>query len=264
MPENTKLLFGSILRMASADCVCDIGSRDGDQSLFFKHLLPSARVFAFEANPINFKKMQAKPALNEAGIELHGKAVSNENGTARFNVVDVDYDDPNSNKGISSLLVRDDLKIKMKVEIPSVRIDDFIAQHFPKAERVGLWVDVEGAEHMVLSGLKGISSKLVAVHVECAREAKWQGQQPYTEIEKLMASHGFDLLATNLTDDVNFADFVFIHRDWAKKLGPALSKARFKGKLAGWLRIDNVAVFLKSNFPGVYRFARRMYMRVGT
>ena len=69
MPENTKLLFGSILRMASADCVCDIGSRDGDQALFFKHLLPSARVFAFEANPINFKKMQDKSALREAGIE---------------------------------------------------------------------------------------------------------------------------------------------------------------------------------------------------
>ena len=264
MPENTKLLFGSILRMASADCVCDIGSRDGDQALFFKHLLPEAKVFAFEANPINFKTMLAKPSLREAGIELHEKAVSNENGIARFNIVDVDYDDPNSNKGISSLLARDDLKVKMKVEVPSVRIDDFIAQHCPKAERVGLWIDVEGAEHMVLSGLTGLGAKVVAIHVECSREAKWQGQKTYPEIEKLLVGLGFEPLANNMTDDVVIADFVFIHKAWAQKLGPALRKARLKGKIAGWLRIDNIAVTLKTNFPGLYRFARRMYMRVGT
>src|SRR6185436_13600572 len=51
MFTNTKSLFISILKAQGADCVCDIGSRDGDQSLLFRHLLPNAAAIAFEANP---------------------------------------------------------------------------------------------------------------------------------------------------------------------------------------------------------------------
>jgi hypothetical protein len=47
----TRRFFSLVLKAVRADCVCDIGSRDGEESLFFRHLLPHAVVLAFEASP---------------------------------------------------------------------------------------------------------------------------------------------------------------------------------------------------------------------
>src|ERR1044071_8724620 len=112
MITNTKTLFASLLKQFEADCICDVGSRDGDQSLLFRHLRPSAAVFAFEANPINYKMMEANRTLAEQRVQILPYAVSSRKGTVSFHITDVDYSDPDANKGTSSLLVKDDLKIK--------------------------------------------------------------------------------------------------------------------------------------------------------
>ena len=123
---NTKTLFSSILKAQHADCVCDIGSRDGDQSLLFRHLLPGAAVFAFEANPINFEAMKRKPQLTDERIQIFPLAISNQRGTARFNIANVDYSDPNANRGTSSLLRSTNDNVKEVVTVETNRIDDFI------------------------------------------------------------------------------------------------------------------------------------------
>lgn len=55
MITNTKILFCAVLKAMDVDCVCDIGSRDGDQAILFRQLRPNAAVLAFEANPIKFQ-----------------------------------------------------------------------------------------------------------------------------------------------------------------------------------------------------------------
>jgi hypothetical protein len=52
-----KALFQLVAKAVRADCVCDIGSRDAEESLFFRHLLPDAVVLAFEASPSNYEMM---------------------------------------------------------------------------------------------------------------------------------------------------------------------------------------------------------------
>ncbi len=264
MRQNTKLLFGSILRLAESDCVCDIGSRDGDQALFFKQLLPNASVCAFEANPFNFKAMKVKQALIDAKIDIQEVAVSNENGTATFHVIDVDYSDPNENTGISSLLSRDDLKVKMAVTVPAVRIDDFILDKYPASQRIGLWIDVEGAEFLVLNGLDRIKDRIVAIHVESWLTSKWKGQKLYPEVETLLRGQGFVPYGNNLTSEMIFGDFVFIQKEWQTKLGASLLKARWKGMLGGWLKADALAYHLKKRLPGLYRVLKHLYMKFGT
>ena len=264
MRQNTKLLFGSILRLAEADCVCDIGSRDGDQALFFKQLLPQANVCVFEANPFNFKTMKEKQSLLDAKIDLQEVAVSNENGSATFHVIDVDYSNPNENTGISSLLSRDDLKEKMAVTVPAVRIDDFIIKNYPTTQRVGLWIDVEGAEYLVLNGLDRIKDRIIAIHVESWLTAKWKGQRLYPEVEQLLREQGFVPYGNNLTPDMIFGDFVFIHQQWQQSLGSSLRKAQWKGRLGGWLKADALAYHLKNRLPWLYRLLRQFYIKFGT
>lgn len=170
MIRLTRGLFSLALKTLGVDCVCDIGSRDGDESLFFRNLLPDAVVLAFEANPINYQIMAARVELGENHIEMFPYAISDRNGRAKFYLTDVDFTDPAENEavrqqhqipltedmqkimmGTSSLLVHEGLRIKQAVEVETYRIDEFILSRYPSVNQVGLWID----EFSVGSSKKG-------------------------------------------------------------------------------------------------------------
>jgi FkbM family methyltransferase len=264
MITNTKVLFSAVLKAVHADCICDIGSRDGDQSLLFRHLCPAAAVLAFEANPINFKAMSADPRLREGRIELFPVAVSNARGTARFHVTDVDYSDPEANKGTSSLLTRDDLPVKDTVEVETCRLDELILSQFAKARAIGLWIDVEGAEYSVLEGISGIKDRVVAVQVETAKVPLRQGQRTLPELTALMDSLGFALCGSNIRQTAEWGDVVFVNRRVIEALGFRFSLCKLRGYLGVWIPVDHAAVFLKARWPAAYRFLRKLYLKLGT
>ncbi|HTD65132.1 MAG TPA: FkbM family methyltransferase [Candidatus Limnocylindria bacterium] len=265
MKTNTKSLFISILKAQRSDCVCDIGSRDGDQSLLFRHLLPNAAVIAFEANPINFEMMQANPNLKDNRIELFPYAISNQRGTAGFHITDVDYADSEANRGTSSLLVAEGQKIKKTVDVETVRIDEFISSKNPSVERIGLWIDVEGAEYAVLEGIGAIRDRIVAISVETTNEPRWEGQKPLRDLDRLMAGHGFVPCGSNFGGGpTEWGDVVFVQRRIAAKMGFGISMCRFKAFASYFLGADQIAVLLKNRAPWLYRILRHLYIKVGT
>lgn len=264
MLTNTKTLFASLLKELEADCVCDIGSRDGDQALLFRDLRPSAIVPAFEANPINYQAMKANPNLAAKGIQIFPYAIANSPGKLQFHITDVDYSDPESNKGTSSLLVKDDLKIKETVEVDCRRIDDFLLNHFPQSRRIGLWIDVEGAEFGVLQGIAKVKDRILAVHVETAEIPMREGQQVLSEITTLMADFGLVPCGSNIRKAEKWGDVVFVHRSAIAMLGSRFAICKLKGYLSYWFPADALAVFLKLHFPPAYRLLRRLYLKVGT
>jgi FkbM family methyltransferase len=265
MFTNTKSLFVSILKAQRADCVCDIGSRDGDQSLLFRHLLPNAVVVAFEANPINFEMMERNPNLKANRIELFPYAVSNARGTARFHIADVDYSDSEANRGTSSLLIAEGQKVQKTVEVETFRIDEFILARYPNARRIGLWIDVEGAEHGVLEGITGIRDRIVAINVETTNEPRWEGQKPLRILEKLMSGYGFALCGTNFgAGATEWGDVVFVQQRVTKEMGFGFSVCKLKAFASYCLRADQIAVLLKNRAPWLYRFLRSMYIKFGT
>lgn len=265
MITHTKGLFSSLLKAASADCVCDIGSRDGDQALLFRQLLPQAAVLAFEANPFNFQRMAARPELKAQRIEILPLAVADRAGRLKFHVTDVDYSNPNENLGTSSLLVHEGLKIKETVEVEACRIDDFLLQHQPAARRIGLWIDVEGAEYAVLEGMARIRDRVVALHVETARTPLRLGQKTYEQVRALLDSLGFEPCGTNMDARSTWGDVVFVSRQALAALGRGrLRRLQARALATQWLRADALAVFLKARAPRLYAALRRAYIRFGT
>jgi FkbM family methyltransferase len=261
---NTKTLFSSILKAQHADCVCDIGSRDGDQSLLFRHLLPDAAVFAFEANPINFEAMKQKPQLREERIQIFPCAISNRRGIARFNIANVDYSDPNANRGTSSLLTSASQQVRETIEVETHRIDEFLSEHSPKPRRIGLWIDVEGAEHEVLEGMRAIKDKVIAVHVETTNEPRWNGQKSLRDLIHLMSQYDFQLCSQNFGNGPQeWGDAVFVRTQVVQQMGFGYRWCRFKANAGRWLHADHFAVFLKGRAPWLYRTLRRAYIRIG-
>jgi FkbM family methyltransferase len=264
MLANTKTFFAALMKRLRADCICDIGSRDGDQALLFRDLRPAAKVLAFEANPINYRAMAANSRLTANRVEIFPYAVTNVNGVAEFHVADVDYFAPESNKGISSLLVREDLKIKETVQVQCRRIDDFIMQISPESRQIGLWIDVEGAEFGVLEGMDAIAERVTAVHVEAAEMPMRQGQKTLSDLVKLMDKFGFKLCASNIRKSVGWGDVVFVHRAAIESLGFRFQTCRLKGHLSYWIPVDDLAVALKSRTPRAYSLLRKAYLKIGT
>jgi FkbM family methyltransferase len=264
MVTNTKILFCAVLKAVNVDCVCDIGSRDGDQSILFRQLCPKAAVLAFEANPINFKAMCDDQRMRDERIEILPFAVSNARGIARFHVTDVDYTDPETNKGTSSLLLSEDIPIRDTVEVETRRIDEFIISEFSHALAIGLWVDVEGAEYYVLDGMSGIKDRVVVVHVETAKVPLRRGQKTLAKLTVLMESLGFAFCGSNIQKTADWGDVVYVNRRIIRDLGFRFSLCKLRGHMGVWVPVDHVAEYLKSRYPAAYLFFRRLYLKIGT
>ncbi len=264
MLTDTRTLFASLIKALHVDCVCDIGSRDGDQSTLFRLLLPQAVVVAFEANPINFAKMQSNPNLKAHRIEIFPYAITNQRGTAKFHVTDVDYSDPAANKGTSSLLVHDELTIRESVEVETHRIDDIIEKQYSSVKRMALWIDVEGAEYGVLEGIKRIKDRVLVMHVETANYRMRHGQKIFEELMPLLESYGFVQCGSNIDNVRNWGDVVLVNKSILRELGWRFPFCKMKGYVWRHLEPQNLAVFLKARSPWLYHTLRRIYVKCWT
>jgi FkbM family methyltransferase len=260
MITNTKALFAGLVKEAKADCICDIGSRDGMQALLFRHLRPEATVLAFEANPINFRDMSVNPVLKEARIDLYPCAISDREGFIDFFVADIDYNNPEENRGTSSLFKRPNDKVKEVVQVKTFRIDAFLREHCPDAKRICLWIDAEGSEYMIAQGMSELKDNVYAIHVETAFFEMVPNQRLYPELEKLLATFGFVPCGSNI-DERRWGDVVFIRDAWRKQLGFHFTKAKWKAYLMHWLRADNLAVLFKAKNPRLYHFLRGLFVK---
>jgi FkbM family methyltransferase len=269
---NTRLVFKILLRRFRVDCVFDIGSCDGDDALLFRQILPKAAVVAFEANPINYRKMAENPNLKANRIEVFPCAITNATGTARFNVADVNYDNPTENRGLSSLLVAaegpwqgyQDVKVKEIVEVETCRLDEFVRSRHPDIQSIGLWIDVEGAEFGVLEGMAGIKDRVVAIHVETARVALRVGQKPYAELELLMKSLGFVPMGTNMSEASLWGDVVFVNQKAFARLGLRFHFCQWASALSHSCRVDSLGPFLRKHCRPLYTLLGRVYFKLFT
>jgi FkbM family methyltransferase len=253
---DTKTLFTAIIKKLKADAVFDIGSRDGDQSIFFREVVPNARVVAFEASPANYDFIVSKH-LEARRIEVFPYAVSNRNGVSTFYLADVDSD-PQA-VGSSSLLPGG-YALKEEIKVETCRIDDFTLQRFPEVQRLALWIDVESAEYEVLEGISKILDRVVVIHTETSIEPVRENQKPFRELVELMKSYGFTLSGSNITRN-NIGDVVFVQDKVKSIMGFSYALCRFQARLYRHLPIGRTAVFLKKHFRPLYTFLRMLYIK---
>ena len=196
---NTGRLFRGLLARFATDLVCDIGSMDGCDALHFKRRLPTSRVIAFEANPRNFERMRANPALAANSVAIEPLAICDQDGFADFFVVRTDDPAQRARLGMSSLYRRaEDDQLERVVKVPTARLDTYVARHVPEARRLALWIDVEGKAFEVLDGARGILPRVQLIHVEVeTRSLIGAGQRTYAEVGALLRDCGFTELASD-------------------------------------------------------------------
>lgn len=195
---GTKCLFNLLVKTLRPELVCDIGSMDGSDARRFRRQLPNARIVAFEANSQNVRSMQEDKGILKDRIEIQHKAVSNHNGNLTFYVENIsaggEIEDVRC--GISSIRKRHGNSLgNRRITVESVRLDTFIQNLDVLPESIALWIDVEGAAYEALEGIEQIRERVKVIHVEVETKEFWKGQRLKTDVEALIKSMGFTILA---------------------------------------------------------------------
>jgi len=160
--KNLELL-SSIIK--EGDILVDVGANHGTYTDFFKNKLGNTgKIYSIELHPTTYNNLKRK-YINDNNVIVINKAISNIDGEIPYYQGDGDC--------LHNILGHDvNFKINNKIgTIQSSRLDTILKD----VEKIDLIkIDVEGAEYMVLEGIKNISNKVNYILVECHLISDWQ------------------------------------------------------------------------------------------
>lgn len=218
--------------------IFDIGACEGEDSIKFSSRFPCACIYTFEPLPKNIKRINGNlKKYKTKNIKVIKKALSDKNGSATFHVSsgkppkasdDWDY----GNKS-SSLLAPDKtknvhkwLKFKEKINVKTERLDTF-AESEGIQEIDFVYMDVQGAEMMVLNGAGKFITRIKAIWLEVESVELYSHQPLKKDIEAFMKSNGF-IKVKDTVDDIA-GDQLYLRRDLVAKLPGGSNYLRFSG-----------------------------------
>ncbi len=206
-PSVPELEVAKLFGAGAAPVIFDIGACEGEDSLRYRRRFPQARIFTFEPLPDNQQLIRANFArYGMAEGQLVPLALSNRQGEAEFHVssgrpaVEFAGRDWNYGNKSSSLLAPAStepmygwLEFKEAIRVRTTTLDQFCREHH--LDRIDfIHLDVQGAEHLVLSGATTMLPRVGALWLEVSDRALYRGQKLRTEIETLLRARGFRLV----------------------------------------------------------------------
>lgn len=214
-PWELDELFCAIAADISPDVILEIGSRDFMDGLKIKSRSPSSKVFAFEANPENYSEhlknidqviFPLPIALGEANqistIKVPRYASRIENATEQ-------------QRGIASILPRDDLGEAISYSVPMMTLDSFMGNFAHDCVNFAMWVDVEGYAYQVINGASpDLMKKCLFAKIEVEEHAYWSGQFLASDMRAHMLNCGFVEVA-NCDKGLKQYDILFLNNQLA-------------------------------------------------
>jgi len=211
--------------------IFEVGSCEGEDSIRLKRRFPNAIIYTFEPLPSNVKKIKEHFKKYDLPTKrVFQLALSDSNGTAEFFVSSGQPTHiPESEKSdhwdfgnkSSSLLPPKEhkktlswIKFKDKVKVKTQRLDDFCRQN--QISKIDFaYIDVQGAELMVLNGANDMLSKISSVWLEVEAIELYANQPLKDDVEKFMATNGF----VKVMDTVNevSGDQLYVRHDLASQ-----------------------------------------------
>ncbi len=187
---NLSELFFQIVRVVEPDLFIEAGAKEASSSVLASRLLSEARVIAFEANPYTFDRFRQRISKSSR-VEYLNLALSNVAGEVTFKV-NVEPDGTPRADGRGSLMSfegeQESFAGTVDVTVESTTLDGFLSDH--EYESCALWIDVEGASELVLSGSNSTIDRASVVIIEVEDRAYWDGQWLRTDVVGFMLSHG--------------------------------------------------------------------------
>ncbi|POH34206.1 MULTISPECIES: FkbM family methyltransferase [Sinorhizobium] len=188
--RHLRQLFYGLQRVLQPDNFVEAGANDAQTSLDIRRLVPSAAIFAFEANPFNHEFFSKQIDFSSHRIAYQNMAVSDAVGTVSFKILRQMGEtliDPISER--NSILARSEPDTTYEeVAVPSTSLDSYFSIAHGS---FSLWIDVEGASRQVLTGADRVLAKTQSVIVEVESRAYWSHQWLYHDVCAHLMARGF-------------------------------------------------------------------------
>jgi FkbM family methyltransferase len=196
--------------------VVECGAKDCSETIAFHKLLPQAEIYAFECSPDNLP-MCRSTIHGVDKIHLVEKAVSDKCGDVPFFKIDTSRTRTtwlDGNPGASSLFLASGKYPAEDYAQTSVTVTAVTLWNFITTTKLGiidlLWMDIQGAELLALSGLGPAITQVRLIHLEVEFIEIYSGQPLWCDVRRFLRSHGFRLL-TFTTFGRYSADAVFFN-----------------------------------------------------
>jgi len=192
-------IVASVIPADQVRVIFDVGARDCAESADFAQAFPSSTVYAFECNPATLPLCRAVAAA-EPRVILTEKAVADRNGQLEFFPIDPERSVSGiagGNHGASSIFEAtgaypEESYVQRRIEVESIRLDGFCAERKVEAIDI-LWMDVQGAELLVLEGLGDRLDRASFVHMEVEFFEIYRDQALFPSVDNFLRARGFRL-----------------------------------------------------------------------
>jgi FkbM family methyltransferase len=167
-----------------------------------------SKIFLFEPNPRVIKSLKVRMLRYRKYTQIIKAAVSNKNGSSIF--YETNRDASSSMLKVSELAYKSyKIKVNDIYKVKTIKLDTFVMQtnHQPDV----LWIDVQGAEMMVLEGAKNILRDVELIYLEISIWTPlYENGALMNEIEKLLNLYDFKLsqLGTDLLNGTGNAIYI--------------------------------------------------------
>jgi FkbM family methyltransferase len=167
--------------------IVEIGADSGTDTSRLSKLFPGGRILSFEPDPRNVPRVSSRISGLD-NVELTAKAVSNFNGKAVFHL---SAGKSGGGQGSSSLrepnlttTVFPEIEFPESIEVECLRLDDYCVERgISKIDF--LWMDVQGAEDMVIDGgAETFRDRVRFLYTEYSNLEMYKGQ---VDLDGLMA-----------------------------------------------------------------------------
>lgn len=185
--------FGATNKIKS---IWDVGSCDGKDAKVLSSVFPEASVYSFEPNPDTFFLVKEIADKSGGSISAYNLALSDTNSVGVFHKIDTVNTKTtweNGNPGASSIFKANGLyDIEDYVQLP-VAVKFSSGENLIKNEECGLpnliWMDVQGAEGLVLRGFGDFLTEIDFIYVELSLKEIYSGQALAADVIKLLGKN---------------------------------------------------------------------------
>ncbi len=195
------------------DLFLEVGAFEAAFSKRMKAAYPEIRAIALEANPRVYESF-AKQA-SAAGVEYLHLAADARSGEARFFIPEVVAGQPKPK--VSRMGSLNEIGIggseMTEVTVRAIALDELVAS--VSAERICMWIDVEGAADKVLSGAAKTLAKTAMIYCEIENRPMWKDGANAGEVIGHIRDAGFFMAARDFQTPLQF-NALFLRNDLAE------------------------------------------------
>lgn len=178
---------------STSPTIIEAGAFDGVDTLRFASRWPGGTVHAFEPVPELMVRVVAA-TKDCSNVHLHGLALVGDDSVDHVDLHVAQSGEPNASSSIlepgDHLSVFPEVDLAGSVTVPATTLDAWAdSEGIPSVDL--LWLDLQGAELIVLSRGKNLLRSTRVVHLEVSRRPLYEGSATWPEVRGFMEAQGF-------------------------------------------------------------------------